>query len=310
MRPAQIAKYLGLSVSTVWFWINREKETGDVQEEDIPGRPRCTTTQQDQQMINMAEADRPKTTQEIADHMAQKGVTLSRTTVGRRLHEDDLYYGNTTKKPLLTDRHIENRLQFAQDHQYRNWCRTIYSDESSFLLNYTKGRVWKRRGEFKLSRTVKHCVRVNLWGCFSFLGFGELVTVKGILESKQMCVIYDKGLLTSADKFFGVGNRDWQLIEDGDSKHTSKLCRAWKADHGVEVIDWPANSPDLNPMENVWAVLKDRLRKRRYSSLIGFKRCISEEWKKLSVEYAQNLSLSMTRRCQAVIAQAGEWTLY
>lgn len=310
MSHAKAAKYLKISETSVRRWINRYKETGAV--DDIPktGRPPCTTSQQDQQIVKMADAEKPMTTEQIANQLAKKGVTVSRQTVCRRIRDSGLRYQNKTKKPLLTDRHIENRLAWARANIGRDWTRTIYSDECGFHLHYPVGRVWKRRGQVKVVRTVKHSAKVNMWGCFSSEGFGKLVIVVGTLESKQMCKIYEKGLLPSADKFFGVGDRNWELLEDGDSKHTSKLCTGWKAENGVEVIDWPANSPDCNPIENVWAYLKAKLRKKNYNSLDHLIANIKREWKQLSVDYARKLSESMDRRCQAVIDNGGDWTLY
>ena len=56
--------------------------------------------------------------------------------------------------------------------------------------------------------------------------------ISGILESKQMVEVYKKGLLPSAEKFYGANNNDWELLEDDDPKHTSKMSKAWKAENG------------------------------------------------------------------------------
>jgi len=89
------------------MWIKRYKETGGV--DDVPklGRPRATTKKQNLQVVKMTEGDKPMTTSEIVNKLAEKGVTVSRTTIQRRLKKSGLYYGNTTKKPLLNQNHIE-----------------------------------------------------------------------------------------------------------------------------------------------------------------------------------------------------------
>jgi transposase len=73
---------------------------------------------------------------------------------------------------------------------------------------------------------------------------------------------------------------------------------------------WPANSPDLNPIENVWAVLKLNVRKRRPCTVKQLVRAIYKEWKELSVEYAQALVSSMTRRVKEVITAQGDHIMY
>ena len=125
-----------------------------------------------------------------------------------------------------------------------------------------------------------------------------------------MVEIYKRGLLPSAEKFYGAGNRDWQLLEDGDPKHTSRLSKAFKAEKRVEVLEWPANSPDCNPIENVWGLMKARLRQRKITNRFGLIRAIKEEWRSLSVEYSQKLAQSCSKRCQAVLDNNGDWIPY
>jgi len=171
-------------------------------------------------------------------------------------------------------------------------------------------RVWKRRGETKVVRTVKHSAKVNLWGCFSESGFGKLVLIRGILKSDQMVQIYQSGLLPSANKLFGTNSRDWVLLEDNDPKHRSKLAKTWKLQNGVKVMDWPSQSPDCNPIENVWALLKAKLCRKKINSVGHLLDTIKLEWKQLSAEYARKLAQSCPKRCQAVIQNGGDWIPY
>ena len=75
-------------------------------------------------------------------------------------------------------------------------------------------------------------------------------------------------------------------------------------------MDWPAQSPDCNPIENVWGLMKVRLRQRKIVSKFGLIRAIKEEWRALGVEYAEKLAQSCARRCQAVLANNGDWIPY
>jgi transposase len=263
MSVQAAAKYLGESRGWVYNVLKQYEQFGNVDFSNNRGRKRSTTEKQDQEIVKLAVSEKPMTSVQIAQTMAKKGAMVSHDTVTRRLNENKCQYRAVLKKPLLKICHIERRLTWAHEHLDRNWTRVIFSDESTFELPYGATRAWQVRGNPKVIPAVAHPPKVNVWGCFSSRGFGKLVLIHGILKSDQMVKVYERGLLPSAEKFFGAGNQNWHLLEDMDPKHTSKLCTAWKAQHGVKVIKWPAYSPDCNPIENVWGLIKARNRKKK-----------------------------------------------
>lgn len=205
---------------------------------------------------------------------------------------------------------MAKRLAWAYANEKRNWSRVMFSDEVTFRLFCKMKRLWKRKGQIKVIRTVKHGPKVNVWGCFSASGFGSLQVISGNLNKEKMLQIYKNGLIPSADKQFGRRNRTWELLEDGDPKHKAKICKTWKMENRVRVMDWPASSPDLNPIENVWSILKRKVCRYKINNASELMSAIRREWNLLSPEYARKLAESCTSRLQSVIDNDGDWTKY
>ena len=73
--------------------------------------------------------------------------------------------------------------------------------------------------------------------------------------------------MASASKFFGEGCLDWILQEDNDPKHRSKIAQKWKTENNVEVLPWSSMSPDQNPIENIWRLVKINIQKKKFTQL-------------------------------------------
>lgn len=186
----------------------------------------------------------------------------------------------------------------------------IFSDETTVRLNSVKGFVWNIPGKKKVVQTVKYPIKVNVCGCFSSKGFGRIVCFKENLNAELMCDIYKHGLLPTARKQFGHDSTSWKLQEDNDPKHTSKLAKQWKINNNVNVIDWPSMSPDIAPIENVWQLIKMKLRKKKLTTYKSLVSAIKREWKLLFSDLAIKLAHSMNNRIPEVIESADDFILH
>ena len=99
--------------------------------------------------------------------------------------------------------------------------------------------------------------------------------------------ILKQHLKTSVRKF-KLG-RKWVFQMDNDPKHTSEVVAKWLKDNTVKVLEWPSQSPDLNPIENLWAQLKKRVRARRPTNLIQLHHLCQEERAKIHPTYCGKL---------------------
>ncbi len=115
-------------------------------------------------------------------------------------------------------------------------------------------------------------------------------------------------MLPFADKLYG--DADFIFQQDLAPAHTAKGTKSWFNDHGVTVLDWPANSPDLNPIENLWGIVKRKMRDTRPNNADDLKATVKETWASIPPQQCHKLITSMPRQIEAVIKAKGAPTKY
>ena len=153
-----------------------------------------------------------------------------------------------------------------------------------FGLNSTR-RVWrKRNAEYDPKNTiptVKHGGgSLMLWGCFSSKGTGRLHRIDGKMNGAMYRKILGDNLLAST-RTFKMG-RGWVFQHDNDPKHTAKETKEWLHKKHIKVMEWPSQSPDLNPIKNLWRELKLRVSKCKPQNLQDLEMICREEWTKIT----------------------------
>ena len=149
---------------------------------------------------------------------------------------------------------------------------------------------------------------VSLWGCFSARGVGQAEIFVGEFDAKRYVDILQHNLIQTAMHFYP--KEHWWFQQDNAPKHTSNLAQRWFHNHGVDVLDFPPYSPDLNPIENLWSILKGRIEKRLARTTDEIERVLKEEWEALDKELLTSLAHSMPTRCAAVVANRGHKAPY
>jgi transposase len=246
---------------------------------------------------------------------------VSSNTVRRVLKKHSFKAVVKKKKPLLGVRHMKKRLAFAEKYKewtVEDWKRVIWSDETKINRFGSDGRqwVWKKKKEELIQREVQGTVKygggnIMVWGCMGWNGVGHLAEVEGRMDADQYVSILEDHMLPSLEES-GISEEEVIFQQDNDPKHTSKKAKNWMEDHNITLLDWPANSPDLSPIEHQWVHLKRELAKypRAPTGVWELWERVVEVWNAIPSEVCQNLIESMPRRLEAVIKAKGGHTKY
>ncbi len=150
----------------------------------------------------------------------------------------------------------------------------------------------------------------SLWwfgGAMSSAGVGPLCFLKTNITAPVYQEILEHFMLPSADQLFK--DADFIFQQDMAPAHTAKCTKSWVNDHGVGVLDWPANSPDLR-IENLWCIVKRKMRNKRQKNADELKATVKETWASIPPQQCHKLITSMPRRIEAVIKAKGAPTKY
>ena len=217
-------------------------------------------------------------------------------TVSRRLHDVGLFGRIGVKKPFISEKNRKARLEFANAHKdwtIEDWQKVAFSDESKFNLF---GNDWKQyvRRPRSTRMDPKYCIpnvkhgggNVKVWGIFSTSGVGPLVLIEGIMTAQMYKKILEDNLQQYASSKMGP---DWLFQQDNDPKHTAKIVEAWFESQNINVLQWPASSPDLNPIEHLWEELKRVVRGRNATNKTALLEILRTEWQNLPSTVLLNL---------------------
>ena len=150
-----------------------------------------------------------------------------------------------------------------------------------------------------------------VWAALSRNGVGPIFRIPGILNGDGYVGILQNQLLPYCRKTFGRAfERRLVFQQYNDPKHTCAKAKNWFLVHKVKQMTWPSQSPDMNPIENLWNDVKKVVREKKPANLNELERVIVEAWQNIPAERCAKLVDSMHARCRAVIESKGCATKY
>ena len=329
----EIGAELNIKKDTARQIWNRYQERGNCENIPRPGQPKALSESDLRQLKRHLRQDRDTRRQPLAEIIVDLNLSVCPKTV-RTAIVDNIGMGHriARKTPWLSKEQKSARLKFAKKYIHwtqDEWRRVIWTDEMSMQTGANQGRVWVWRfpeEEYKEdccgATVIPGFEKVKIWGAMRYGKLSELVVLQeikgeGKLNAKEYCeIIMDGELFT----FWidGMEDAGYVLVmEDGAPYHRGAASIRRKELEKCGWIGWgpgtwPSNSPDLNPIENLWHILKSNIRKRKQQprNKKQLVEALQEEWKKLDMDIVNSLCDSMPRRLRAVIDANGGPTGY
>ena len=308
-----VSQRLGVSRSTVRKWKIEFEETGTVERRKSTGRPLTTTNRSDRLLVRIANANRFSSCPTLLRLWSEP---VSQMTVRRRLKKAGIQQYRCPLKPFLTNLNRQSRFRWCQNRVIWNlerFQRIVWSDESRFRLMVNDGRVrvWRQRGERYRNDLVQPAIQggggsVHVWGAIWHGGRSALQILYQSVNGERYCQILERFL----DDDERLPQVNWRFQQDNAPAHRSAVVVDFLQERHVPLLEWPARSPDLNPVEHVWDYLGRKVQSENPINLRHLAEIVEVEWDLIPQEFINNLIDSMPRRVRAVIEANGGTTRF
>ena len=146
-----------------------------------------------------------------------------------------------------------------------------------------------------------------VWACFSSNGVGNIVFINEKMDSLVYVRILRENMNDSARK---MGLSEFVFQQDNDPKHTSKISKEFFQRNGIKLLEWPAQSPDLNPIERLWAYMKRKLKECPPKNIKELRATLLKIWNEIPKSVCEKLVGSFSNRIEEVIRMNGCLTRY
>ncbi|GFS92460.1 transposable element Tc1 transposase [Trichonephila clavipes] len=257
------------------LWIIFQEGTTDRRGQSHP--PQCTASREDRQIVRMAVTDRSVTSRTVAQHIESlTHHSVSARTIRRRLQQSGLSARRPLLGLLLTQNHRRLRSQWCDERRMWvvEWNEAVFTDESRICLQHHDDRIrfWRHRGERMLNTCVVH----------------RHTSLAPIIM----------GLVTAI------------FQQDNARPHGARIVQRFFVNHQIELLPWPARSPDLSPIENMWSMVAQRLTQITPPAATPDQlwQRVEAAWSAVRQEHIQNLFESMPRLVAAMISNNGGYS--
>jgi transposase len=233
-----------IPTSTIYYNLQKLKKNATTKHRCGNGRPKKITPEIAKSIGQYIRQDSSIPLKKIAAKLLEKGVNLHISTISKHLKRIGYKKSLPKTTPMLTSNHKIKRVEWAQKYLNSRWYNTLFTDETAFQLFRNTIQLW-HKDERPTRCMPKDRTKVMAWGGFCKGGTTSLHCFQTIMTGDYYVEILQNHLPQIKTLFKG----SWRFQHDNDPKHTNRVAKKFLEDNHFKVIDWPANSPDLNPIE-------------------------------------------------------------
>lgn len=340
------SKNLNIRKGTCRLWVDRFSATGTVDEKVGRGRKPVLSDEAANHALDVLVANDHKGPDDVAKTLVRQKkaiVVVHRCTLQRAAQKAAKWRGKKLRafrgKPKgkhLGPPTVKKRLDYCTERFNKSYGSVLFTDRCKFAFEnpgcVVKPIVYGYEGDHRAITKVNHPKVFNGYGGFSRHGTTEFIECAGTTgrrssyvnkkgeESKNITQaeyrdILSKGLLPDALKRFRLkGQSSFMLLQDNDPTHkvASDVLKEFNKKHGchITLLEHPPNSPDLNPIENIWGLVKRRVEMRGCKTFEEFKEGVREEFRNIPPAMLKKYVDSMHDRILACQKAKGQRTRY
>lgn len=304
----QISKELHISRSTIGRHIQQQRENRAIGTKKM-GRSKKTTKKTDRMIALAAKRDRFQTQFKLS-----RQFNVSITTIRDRLRKKNIR-SRVANEEDVSKILKRKRLQWCRQRKRENFRKWIYSDESSFELKNVSvpHRMFVHRTKREkyaecctIALTTNSRQKLMVWGAISYTGPVAFGFVGGRINARRYIEVLTDNLLPFLDRIPLAQLNETIFQQDNATCHTARATQRFFEQNGIRAVLWPAKSPDLNPIERVWAVLKRAVRNKGPTTIRGLRRTIEEAWnEQVTPKLCASLYDAIPRSITQVIERRG-----
>ena len=331
----EVGKVLGVDHSSVSRWYKRYQDGESLLDRKRSGRP-TVQTKVSKLVLAKSLTKKRQSTRKLAERLSRSGHHMSHMTVHNYLTKKlGAKAFKRPKIPKLTKEHVQKRLNFCRERlnwTVDDWKKVIWSDESPYALfaegNSKNDVIWTKRVEdVEPIEKVKFSPKVMVWGAMTSTCLSELHIVPqntSINADYYQENILGKNLLPMFDRRSVTGpltgrkcpeiKSEMIFMQDGARCHTAATTIQWLEDKEINYwgkAEWPPNSPDLNPIENLWSILEETMKseKDQPKNIADLEKLLQRAWKKIKLDTLENLVKSMPDRVRDIVKNKGYYVI-